>query len=638
MKKFIFAIVLLLLTFSYGVVVEARSYSIDTIHIKSWIQPNGDLLVNEVFTYNFDGEYTNLRRSFPEEHDRNVVNFYAYELTEIKPEPGFIENSSLKQLPVSKENGVYRTSIQKTNQQASFLYVYTLKNTIKAYDEYSELNVTYFEDGDAHDQDYHQVTIDYILPQAMDSATFDGFLFDRNAEKSKKSKYGIRFTTPISEAYSETRTSFFFPSYVMTEIEKIKAPLTMGDAYAKEMQEVAAIEKKISLIDDLIEIIPKISFAFVLIAILLVVVLPQRHFWRKGSVTDVLNTDILYLYFIDKIGKPHPKAFLAGLFSLVEKGAATVKITEAALRFKRDLKAPKETLVFRLTNGGIANSTFEVQLIQWLFRTHSGSRKWVFHLHDAAGAARKESSEESSNYFHKKTKDFKKNQKKWHKMVEKELVEAGSFNRIIPLLTISLSSILLATVLVIAYYADLRSTGGIVFILIVTLLFLLSIWVQKGSTWIYVLYFFLMGMIVVNIINAELVNALLNLVLSMAILYIVVPRNILSMNAVHAKDAIRSFRKSIKNGAPQELSDEEKEKWIIKAYLLGRRKRPIFVTDMTVPLATLLLVEPDPLMHVTQSWKWTKSFSSSGGSSDSGGYSSGGGGGGDSGGGGAGAD
>lgn len=637
MKKLIFAIVLLLLTFSYGVVVEARSYSIDTIHIRSWIQPNGDLLVNEVFTYNFDREYTNLRRSFPEEHDQHVANVYAYELTELNSEPGFIEDSALKQLHVSKENGVYRTSIQKDNEKVSFLYVYTLKNAIKTYHEYSELNVTYFEDGDAHDQDFHQVTIEYILPQAMDPATFDGFLFDRNAEKSKKSQYGIRFTTPISEAYSETRTSFFFPSYVMTEMEKIKAPLTMGEAHAKEMQEVAAIEKKLSLIDDLTAIIPKISFAFVLIAVLFVVVLPQRHFWRKGSITDVLSTDILYLYFIDKIGKPHPKAFLAGLFSLVEKGAATVKITAAALRFKHDAKAPKESLVFRLNNGGIAKSAFEIQLIQWLFRTQSGSRKWLFHLHDAAGAARKESSKESSNYFHKKTKDFRKNQKIWHKMVEKELIEAGTFNRIIPLLTISLSSIILATVLVTAYYADLRSTGGIVFILIITLLFLLSIWIQKGSRWIFVLYILLMGMIVVSIINDELVSVLLNLVLAMAILYIGVPRHILSMNAVHAKDAIRSFRKSIKNGAPKALSEEEKEKWIVKAYLLGRRKRSIIVTDMTVPLATLLLVEPDPLMHITQSWKWTKSFSSSGGSSDSGGYSSGGGGG-DSGGGGAGAD
>ena len=87
-------------------------------------------------------------------------------------------------------------------------------------------------------------------------------------------------------------------------------------------------------------------------------------------------------------GRPHPKAFLAGLFSLVEKGAVKVKQAKSALRFKDDPKAPEETLDFRLTNGGLATSIFEKQMTSWLFATKSGSRKWAFHLHDAAGAAR----------------------------------------------------------------------------------------------------------------------------------------------------------------------------------------------------------------------------------------------------------
>ena len=62
--------------------------------------------MNEVFTYNFDGNYTNLKRSFPEEHDKNVENFYAHELTTLSPEPGFIEDNTLTTLNVTKENGV----------------------------------------------------------------------------------------------------------------------------------------------------------------------------------------------------------------------------------------------------------------------------------------------------------------------------------------------------------------------------------------------------------------------------------------------------------------------------------------------------------------------------------------------------
>ena len=49
MKKFLLTIILLVLSLSIGTIAEAKSYSVEKLHIKSWIQPNGDLLVNEVF-------------------------------------------------------------------------------------------------------------------------------------------------------------------------------------------------------------------------------------------------------------------------------------------------------------------------------------------------------------------------------------------------------------------------------------------------------------------------------------------------------------------------------------------------------------------------------------------------------------
>ena len=340
MKKMISTIVLFIMMFSFSVIAEAKSYSIESVHIKSWIQPNGDLLVNEVFTYNFDGEFNNLSRSFPKIHDNNVINFYAYELSQLKPEPGFIDDATLKQLNVSKENGVYRTKVNKENQQVSFLYVYTLKNSIKAYDSYSEAKVTYFEDVDAHDQNINNVTIDFILPSTTDPTNFDGVLFDRNAKKNERSQYGIRFNTSVSEAYTETKTSFFFPSSMMTNMEKTKAAIPLQQAIANEKRVQKEMEKRISYIDKLHVIIPKATIG-IFIIVLLLFLLPQRHFWRKGSAEDVMNTDLLYLYFVDRVGKPHPKAFLAGLFSLVEKGAATVRQTKAALRFKEDSHATK---------------------------------------------------------------------------------------------------------------------------------------------------------------------------------------------------------------------------------------------------------------------------------------------------------
>lgn len=640
MKKFFFLLVLFLVAFSSSVVAEERSYSIDTVHIKSWIQPNGDLLVNEVFTYNFDGNYTSLKRSFPKEHENNVENFYAHEITTLSPEPGFIENNTLKTLNVKKENGVYRTSINKTNEKVSFLYVYTLKNAVKAYDTYSVANVTYFGDGDAHDQDFHNVTIDFILPQTMDSSKFDGVIFDRNAKKNGKSEYGIRFKTPISEAYSLTKTTFFFPSTVMTNMVKTKSTSSMKEAFANEKKQADAMKKRLSEIPVLIKILPNVSLVLVIMAVLFIIVLPQRHFWRKGNEEHILDIDILYLFSVYKTGKRDKKTFLAGLFSLVEKEAAIVKPSRAAIRFKNDPKAPEETLLFRLKNGGIVKGLSESYLIQWLFSTKSGSSKWAFHLHDAAGAPRKERDNGMANYYHTRTKEFKKKQKTWHKKVQNELVEAGTFHHQLPKLLISLAIILLAIFVAISYYADFRSSGSIVFIVIITILVLIINWVKLTAHWYFALYMIVISLMVGNIVNDELMREIFGLILAVVLLYIAVPINILSMNAVRVKDSIRSFQRSIKNGMPAGLSKNEQEKWTIRAYLFGRKNVHIPVVDETVPLAALLIAGTDPMDYVAKTWYWSPGTMSSGGSSDSGGFFGGdsGGGGGDGGGGGAGAD
>ncbi|TQR19837.1 DUF2207 domain-containing protein [Psychrobacillus vulpis] len=635
MKKMVAIIVLLLMTFSFSGIAEAKSYSIDSVHIKSWIQPNGDLLVNEVFTYNFDGEFNNLSRSFPKIHDNNVINFYAYELSQLKPEPGFIDDATLKQLKVSKENGVFRTKINKENQQVSFLYVYTLKNSIKAYDSYSELKVTYFENVDAHDQNINNVIIDFILPSTTDPTNFDGVLFDRNAMKTERSQYGIRFKTPISEAYTETKTSFFFPSSMMTNMKRTIAPIPLQQALENEKQKQKEMEKRISYLDKLLVIIPKVTQG-ILIVVIILFLLPQRHFWRKGSKEDVMNTDILYLYFVDRAGKPNTKTFLAGLFSMVEKGAATVRKTKAALRFKEDSHAPKETLDFRLVKGALATSDFEKQMIDWLFTTRSNSRKWAFHLHDAAGAAR---NSKTSSYFHGRVKDFKKKQMKWHRLVERDLEEAGTFNRMLPFIILSLATIILSTMTAFSYYADLQSGWGIGFVLGLTLLFLLVLWVKKRPNIFFSIYIIIMYFATTPLVNNKLVDILVNLLFMVTVLYIVLPRNILSMNAVRAKDAIRSFRSSVKSGIPVHLSDNDQEKWVIRSYLLGRKNKiKSSVQDVSAPLAALLLTSTDPIDYVTQSWKWTKAASSDGGASWGGSSSGGAGGGSDGGGGGAGAD
>lgn len=629
MKRFLISIVLLLISLSFGLVAEAKSYSIERVHIKSWIQPNGDLLVNEVFTYNFKGAFFNLRRSFPEDHGKNVEEFYAYKLGQVNLEPGFIEQSLMTPLEVTQEKGTFYSGIDLRDQQVSFLYAYTLKNAVTAYDNYNELDIVYFEDGEAHDQDYFNVTIDYILPETVETNKFEGVLYNKVKGLTEKNTFGIRFFSHMSRAYTETKTSLIFPADLISLTEKSKASISYKDALTYEIDEQKKWNKRISYMDKIFSFIPKVAFAILIIIVSFLLFLPQRHFWRKGSSDEVLSTDVLYLFFIDKCGKTHPKAFLAGLFSLVEKGAVKVKLAKSALRFKDDPKAPEETLDFRLTKGESATAIFEKQMISWLFVTRRGSRKWAFHLHDAAGAAR---DNKNSKYFHTKVKNFKKKQAEWHHLVEKELEEARAINSRIPLLIITLATLIVSIITMLAYYANVQSNLAIACIGIFTIIFLVILWIKKRSTLFFSIYIVLLFFFSLSIGNEDAVNSIIGLLLLFIMLYLALPKYILSMNAVRAKDAVRSYRKELKNGIPTNLNEIEQEKWLVRAYLLGRKNIAIPVEKLTIPLATVLLASTDPIDFVRKSWWWTKDSTSSSDGGFSGGDSSGGGG--DSGGGG----
>ncbi|MFC4409829.1 DUF2207 domain-containing protein [Chungangia koreensis] len=641
MKKILCSVLVLIILLSTGNAVSAKSFSIDRVHIKSWIQPNGELLVNEVFTYTLDGTFSTLSRSFPEKHANQIDKFEAYQVKKKNAEPGFIEGSDLMKLSVTGKEGSFTTNIEATNTEYSVLYIYQMKDAVRSYKDYSELDITYFDDGTAHDQNYSNVTIDFILPESVNPTNFEGVLFDRNGKENVKAEFGIRFFTSLSQAYTETKTSFFFPSSVMTEQVKGKSEVSYGEAVRKAKDELSTMQNRLSLIERLPFMISKIIISLLVISVLFFFLPPQRHFWRKGSADAVILTDPLYLFFVDKAGKPHRKAFLAGLFSMVEQGAVQVRSEKAALRFKGDPKIAEETLSFRLKNGSITQQPFEMKMIQWLFSLKSGSSKWTFHLHDAAGAARKEKDPSSHQHFNQKVKRFKKGEREWYRLVVAELKEAGTLNDLIPTILITCASIIVTLFTSISYYADLRSNLGIIWTVFVGITFLLFFWLKRWRKRVIFFYTIIMFVTILTIVDEEVMTGLALLLLAFVLFYWSVPMYILSNSAVRAREAIRSFKREIRYGPPDSLSYEEREKWLTRAYLLSRKSKDIPLTSNTVksPLQSALAVGADPLSVLTMSWLWTKGISSGGGggsSSDAGGSSFGGSGGGD--GGGAGAD
>ena len=207
------------------------------VRIKGWVQPDGDMLVNELFTYSLDGSFSQLTRSFPEKHRDQVHLFEAY-----RGRTGAggreIEESTLTKAEVTREGSTYVTTIPADQKSVSVLYVYTLHKAVTSYDSYSDLSVTYFESGDNHDEDLNNVDISYVLPGDVGDNHVHGFMHDREGRVRMVYRDGIMFHTPKSAAYTVTETRVLFPSTIMTGQQKFSAPVSLEEAILKEQERI----------------------------------------------------------------------------------------------------------------------------------------------------------------------------------------------------------------------------------------------------------------------------------------------------------------------------------------------------------------------------------------------------------------
>lgn len=644
MKK-IFSFVLLLFLF-FPANAVAKSFTVDQVQIRGWVQSDGDMLVNEVFTYTFDGSFSRLTRSFPEKHIGQITNFEAYILNDPNPVVGEIDGSILSQVDVTVKGNTYSTSIRAKNETLSVLYSYKMKNAVTSYDTYSDLAVTYFEDGENHDEDYNELHISYALPGDVGKDQIYGFIHDRKGVVDKVYRNGISFYTAKSIAYTDTKTRMFFPSAIMSEQQKLPAPIPIEEAIKQEQDTIDKNSLRWSNIPVAIKLADGLQVAFIVL-IVIALLMRQRLIPLFGNIELVLQTDPMYLAFVDQNGKFNRKIFLSGLFSLVEKGLVKVEMADSATRFQGEKDAPEKTLVFHLQQNEQLNHSKEKRLpheqylITWLFKGRAGYRK--FHLHDMAGPSVEKV--KGSHAQIRKQMNFQQNHEEWHRMVLKLMKEAGALStRLSKGLKLSVF-FLITMIMTFAFYADGAGALGIAFPAIVTTIGTFLFIANPGKKWPAVVLFIGLFFTGAQTADEDLTNATLFALIIGAILYPIIPKAIpSSLTAYYTKMSISKFRLRTKFGIPPHLPKEDIDRWIARAYLLNKSKKKLPQLSGSLPdsypLAPLFALQTDPLHFAYSTWSPASSFGSKGGSgssSDGGGFYSGGGDGGD-GGGGAGAD
>ncbi|MBS4210205.1 DUF2207 domain-containing protein [Bacillus sp. FJAT-50079] len=636
--------------------VSARSLSIDDVHIRVWISPNGDLLVNEAFTYMFNGEYSVVRRSIHSDYHDGVENFEAYELINPNTELGAMTKEDLRALDVSLEKNHYFATLPAQDEQKTIVYVYILKNAVKSYEAYSDLTIPFFGTGQNHDVDLHDVTIDLVFPETMKLDQYHAYFHDAEGTITHKSEELVRFFTPHSKAYQLTETRLLFPSAIMSEQAKSTEPIPLEKAIAQEENlpggNIIKQNNSTTFAHTLM-----IASGMLVVAAIMLLLLPQRRLKREASLDHMLQYDPLDLYMIDRAGVYDSYAFFAGVYSLVERGYATAKKTATITRLQREPEAPNHTLTFTFNPPTPAFTKSEKLLMDWLFskRVKQGIR--IFFMNKLYGATATNKKRGNYHSHNRVVEKIKKNEKLWMDTVLEQMTEAKQISGTFYLITIRIFMILAVLAVCIAYLVHPDNGFWMIVYLILALFSIKKAWPATNKRRIISLFAvsIIAGFLAVG---TELLPHLSIFLLLLIIVFMLTPRYILSRELAERRAEIRHFKAVLAHdGIPEYSSDQELEKWMTRAILLKVKKFPIAAThtrrpiediSSTAPLASLVLTGEEPIGYLIKTWNWSKApgsffdsfFAESDSNSGWGGDSGGGGGdgGGGDGGGGAGGD
>lgn len=607
MKRLIAMLTILLVIILPSPTTQAKSYTIDEVQIKGWIQPNGDLLVNEIFTYTFDGEFSQLTRSFPDRHNAQIDGFEAHLLNKKRPVVGEITNDMMMRMNVTADGTTRTTKIDAKNKTISIFYLYYLRDAVKSYESYSDLDITFFEKGKNHDIDYKNVTISYMLPGDVGDVNIHGFMHDRQGSIDMVYRDGIRFTTPESRAHTVTATRIFYPSSIMKEQRKEQEPYPLEEAIALETKRLNGTSLEQSPVKNTILVVTVI-FALLALGILF---LHQRLLSFFGNLDLVLETDPIYLFFVDRNGAWHSKSFLAGLFSLVEKGVVGVKMEPAASRFSKHPDVPEKTFAFQLKTSMQKLIPYEQTLVTWLFKPSSPE---LFHLHDIAGRARGEKI--NRKWYEKRQREFEERYHDWHGKVEKHVKEAGTFSSRLPKIIQWITILIILTIVPYAtYFVGVEDYQIFIFV-VISLIVLIPFIRHPDRVMCPPLFFGITLLLVSQMETGDLKMPLILFVLAGTLLYYATPSSLItSWNALYMKMSMNKFRSQVKHGLPQHLSEDQQNRWLTRAYLLNksnkelpRVKEPI---PAILPLAALFTPTMDPLHFVWSTWSFHSYQSSS---------------------------
>ncbi|MCK4240220.1 MAG: DUF2207 domain-containing protein, partial [Candidatus Atribacteria bacterium] len=148
-------LVIILFSFATFITYADRSFEITDYQAQVKILENGDILVNEIFEYNFDGDFNGIIRTIGIKGSDGLQYF--------KASGYFPEDKELDYTKSLKGDMVtYKIYDKSSNERKLFLLEYQLKNVVTLYNDTAEFYWKFFDESNT--SPIRHVKIEVELP------------------------------------------------------------------------------------------------------------------------------------------------------------------------------------------------------------------------------------------------------------------------------------------------------------------------------------------------------------------------------------------------------------------------------------------------------------------------------------------
>lgn len=144
MKKLLTILTIIIILISpKSVLADNREYFIDNLNINAQILANGDVVVNEILQYRFDGEfngiYRNLNLNGTNQYLINSVSIIDSSGNIIEATEGYNEENNTYEIKESSDSIQIKLFCKSSNESKNINLNYTIKGAAKKYTDYSQL-------------------------------------------------------------------------------------------------------------------------------------------------------------------------------------------------------------------------------------------------------------------------------------------------------------------------------------------------------------------------------------------------------------------------------------------------------------------------------------------------------------------